>query len=244
MHLAYKNMTPERLQACFHALAMNDIRGPNIGIPVPPVHIIPIEAPVLHGIAVDRLNNYDSTTKKNLQLLHDDGMVWEDGMYIYDRLQSNDSSRNDRGNVACEQIFDIGISNSTIPDGAIAGHSARSILRSVNDTSFGLADRLGEVGRMKLEQMHREFHAWAVKLLQRMRENKKRMMRRSRRILCVRMLLGMCQSHKRYMKDLKDATTQRRITIVVSFHIIYYNICGDDKCYIWTHMCYYRMSHV
>ena len=48
MHLAYKNTTPERLQACFHALAMNDIRGPKIGIPVPPVHIIPIEAPVLH----------------------------------------------------------------------------------------------------------------------------------------------------------------------------------------------------
>ena len=39
--------------------------------------------------------------------------------------------------------------------------NAQSILRSVNDTSLGLADRLGEVGRMKLEQMHREFHAWA-----------------------------------------------------------------------------------
>ena len=168
MHLAYKNTTPGRLQACFHGLAMNDIRGPNIGMHVPPVHIIPIEAPVLPGNAVDRLKNYkDSTTRKNLQMLLDNNgvSVSEDGMYMYDRLQSNDSSSDDRGNIACEKIFDIGISNSAIPDGAMPGHNSRSILRSLNDTSLCLADRLGEIGRMRLEIMHRDFHAWASRTI-------------------------------------------------------------------------------
>ena len=171
MHLAYKDSTPAETQKMFHLLAMKDVAGPTFKGDIPDNLEISPRAPILP--ALDRLKNY---SKEGIDLEKIDGMFSttftpssqfsdESGMEVdrdvldkifegmFNELQSITSS-------SSVEIFESALANAVLPQTAAKGVGARETLKSLANDSYALADKVGQDGVAKLEEMFNGYLAW------------------------------------------------------------------------------------
>ena len=77
--------------------------------------------------------------------------------------------------LSADAMFDKPVFDFSIPE-VVQGVCARNMMRSIVDTSYALADRLGVDGVKKFEEKVLEFNAWASEKLHDVdaNENKKK----------------------------------------------------------------------
>jgi hypothetical protein len=169
MHLAYRADTPAHIQAAFHKLASSDVTGPTLKIPIPDDMEIMPRQPILP--AIDWLKNYD---KEGIDLNR------MDGMHCSTFSPTNNNMSNDELNDPFKEkvtelqnvisdssdvMFDESATNFSIPNN-VQGTTARNAMRSLVNTGYELADRLGTDGLKQFEKTMSEFNTWASAKLQ------------------------------------------------------------------------------
>ena len=169
MHLGYKKTTPNKITALFHELASNEVKGPTLPLDIP--HSLPIEEASTTESALDRLKNYDKTkidlsrvdnmhcfthTPADAEIVGGDEL--EDELeVIFSEMMSElqESTPQDFSAVFNESVLD-----SDVPPAGGKRVGARTNLRSLVNTAYDLADRLGDDGSSRLEQVVSEFNSW------------------------------------------------------------------------------------
>ena len=165
MHLGYRDSTSTDIQAMFHRLASKEIKGPHFKHSIPDT--MEIKSPSPPKTALESLKNY-SGDDINLEVI--------DGMYVStftpaSQDQGNDSlddmfetmfqELHDTTSDSVDLMFQQSAENYDLPSGVKKGISSRDILRSIVDTSYCVADRLGDRGIVELEKKLKEFNEWA-----------------------------------------------------------------------------------
>ena len=165
MHLGYRDSTPAHIQAMFHRLASKDIKGPHFKHSIPDT--MEIKPPSPPKTALERLKNYRGDDI-NLEVI--------DGMYVstFTPASQNegDDSLEDMFETMFQELhgatsdsvdlmFQQSAENYDLPSAAKRGISSRDTLRSIVETSYCIADRLGDRGVVELEKKLKEFNEWA-----------------------------------------------------------------------------------
>ena len=164
MELAYNPHADRQIQTCFHELALADVKGPRLGATIPST--LTTHDPRDTLPALDRLSNYD---RNNIDLTIVDGMYCSDFVPDLEESGTNNAEVNatfeamfqDLQNVTSKessQLFSAAVSDAELPKASSASVlSARNALRSLVDTSYFLADRVGPDGIKWFDEMNREF---------------------------------------------------------------------------------------
>ena len=167
MHYAYKKETPDHIQAAFHTLSSHAMepKGPTLKVSIPGDMLVYDRQPSLP--AIDRLKNYD---KDGVNVDRIDGLFSSTFTPSMDDPNNNDDVNDifqemvydiqQDTSVASEVLFNTSVENHAIPD-TMAGVNTRTAMRSLVDTSFELADRIGNEGVKEFERKMKEFHTWA-----------------------------------------------------------------------------------
>jgi len=167
MELAYNPLADKDIQMRFHELALADVKGPRLGAEIPSTMATHHPSKILP--ALDRLSNYN---RNDIDLTIVDGMYCSDFVPECDESGTNHAEVNatfeamfqQLQNVTSEessQLFSAAISDAELPkmhaSGTSVPVSARNALRSLVDTSYILADKVGPVGVQWLEETLRNF---------------------------------------------------------------------------------------
>ena len=164
MELAYNPHADRQIQTCFHESALADVKGPRLVAAIPST--LTTHDPRDTLPALDRLSNYD---RNNIDLTIVDGMYCSDFVPDLEESGTNNAEVNatfeamfqDLQNVTSKessQLFSAAVSDAELPKASSASVlSARNALRSLVDTSYFLADRVGPDGIKWFDEMNREF---------------------------------------------------------------------------------------
>ena len=168
MQLAYRDSTPEHIRQLYHRLALNPPAGPRLRKSIPDSLAIKDRDPILP--AVDRLINYK---KEDIDFSLVDGMVsttHSQDSYDMDTDPNDDVDENffeERRQAlfksishTCEQMFDVSISNSALPESARSGVRTRDALKQPWEEACDAADGIGWEATRKLESMLDDFREW------------------------------------------------------------------------------------
>ena len=165
MHLAYRKDTPDHIQAMFHVLASKEVTGPTLKESIPDT--MTIMTRLENKPAIDRLKNYNK---------NDIDLERIDGMFISTFTPNTDSEDLDQlfesmleelqsmTTPSAQAMFDESVFNYAIPE-VVQGVCARNMMRSIVDTGYALADRLGVDGIKKFEETVLGFNTWASEIL-------------------------------------------------------------------------------
>ena len=163
LYYAYKNSTPSNVQQMFHMLLCSDVNGPRLRKKIPDCIEILQRDEVMP--AIDRLINY---SKDGIDLEMIDGMFVTS--YVPTSTDGDTPEVNDVFETMFQELqnltpessmvtFDTAISNSSLPS-SIPVVSSRSALRSLVETSYALADKIGPEAIQNLEVHLKQFNSW------------------------------------------------------------------------------------
>ena len=156
MHLAYYQDTPEHIQAMSHILASKEVTRPTIDQSIPDTMEVMTRLESLP--AIDRLKDYK---KDDIDLERIDGTFISTFTPNIDGRSSDDLDELFESMVdelqsmtapSADTMFDESVFNLSIPE-VVQGVCARNMMRSIVDTSYALADRLGVDGVKKIKKL-------------------------------------------------------------------------------------------
>ena len=160
MYLAYnKNASPE-IRMMFHRLAMEQVNGPTLNYKAP--LCLKAEPKSRDLSARERLKNYSS---EDIDSSVVDGMhlsnfspVGEDDKIMAQKLAEMAKKIKATTSVESTELFSKSLRNSSLPEASAKLASARSLLKSVVDESFSLANRGGKEAISDLEDILESFN--------------------------------------------------------------------------------------
>ncbi len=146
MRFAYKSITARLMNAIFHHMAKNEVKGPTLQKPIPDgIHIQEMSRVCS---AFERLKNYDGSKIH----INDD---YFDNMHVNTHTCAKDiaSDPDSFENTFCQSIDDTDFTPSQNVD-------ARGALKSVVDVAYSDADEIGDEAIKKLKSILLEFKSW------------------------------------------------------------------------------------
>ena len=160
MYLAYNKNAPPEIRMMFHRLAMEQVNGPTLNYKAP--LCLKAEAKSRDLSAKERLKNYssediDSSVVEGMHVSNF-SPVGEDDKIMAQKLAEMAEKIKATTSVESTELFSKSLRNSSLPEASAKLASARSLLKSVVDESFSLANRGGQEAISDLENILEDFN--------------------------------------------------------------------------------------